>query len=201
MIADKLRRIQPSGEGSEPRYFPCSVTLKSGANVECVYLCEAISWFALWGVWPEDARGKRSINVEDIADLQESVFRLPARFANRIYRAGESGMGYTIFVVEFGDGTHAAYGTGNAVDFITYPPGQSAATVKHLSRRGRRSRPAETRDEASGAGSRQRTLNDLWRGLWRLRPPCVAEALAKADGRPLPPVDNLGVPLYLFITR
>jgi hypothetical protein len=25
--------------------------------------------------------------------------------------------------------------------------------------------------------------------------------LAKADGRPLPPVDNLGAPLYLFITR
>jgi hypothetical protein len=97
-----------------------------------VYLCEAISWFASWGVWPENDRGKRSINVEDVADLQESVFRLPAKFANRIYRAGESGMGYTIFVIEFGDGTRAAYGTGNAVDFITYPTGQSAATITNV---------------------------------------------------------------------
>jgi hypothetical protein len=71
-IADKLQGIQPSGEGNWPRYFPCSVTLKSGINVECVYLCEAVSWFASWGVWPENDRGKHSINVEDIAGLQSS---------------------------------------------------------------------------------------------------------------------------------
>lgn len=75
---------------------------------------------------------QRSIKVEDIADLQESAFRLSPKFANRIYRSGESGMGYTIFVVEFGDGTRTAYGTGNAVDCITYPPGQSAATVTNV---------------------------------------------------------------------
>jgi hypothetical protein len=45
-IAEKLQRIQPSGEGSDLRYFPCSVTLKSGAIFECVYLCEAASWFS-----------------------------------------------------------------------------------------------------------------------------------------------------------
>jgi hypothetical protein len=131
-IAEKLQCIQPSGEGGELRYFPCSVTLKSGVKLECVYLCEAASWFASWGVWPEDDRAKRSINVEDIADLGESAFRLPAKFANRLYRAGESGMGYTIFVLEFRNGGRAAYVTGNVVDFITYPPGQSADTVANV---------------------------------------------------------------------
>jgi hypothetical protein len=146
-VLQMLERIEPSVEGPDLRYYPCAATLKSGTVMECVYLCEPTPWFALWGVWPEDDPGKQSISVEDIAELRESTYRLPARFANRLYRAGESGMGYTIFVVEFRDGTRAAYGTGNAVDFITYPPGQSAATVvKVLPHEGRMEQKLSTPD-------------------------------------------------------
>jgi hypothetical protein len=54
---------------------------------------------------------------------------LPARFANKLYNAGESGMGYTIFTVVFSDGTKQAYSAGNAVDFIRYPEGKGPADV------------------------------------------------------------------------
>ncbi|MCI3135027.1 hypothetical protein [Phenylobacterium aquaticum] len=38
-------------------------------------------------------------------------------------------MGYTIFTVRFRDGSSIAVGTGNAVDFIDYPEGQSPEAV------------------------------------------------------------------------
>ena len=55
--------------------------------------------------------------------LAESPRRLPARFANKLYASGESGMGYKIFTVVFADGYHQSYSSGNAVDFIRYPEG------------------------------------------------------------------------------
>lgn len=38
-------------------------------------------------------------------------------------------MGYTIFTVVFSDGFRQAYSSGNAVDFITYPPGKNPGDV------------------------------------------------------------------------
>ena len=61
--------------------------------------------------------------------LAESPRRLPAQFANKLYKSGESGMGYTIFTVIFADGSRQAYGTGNAVDFISYPEGKGQMDV------------------------------------------------------------------------
>jgi len=46
-----------------------------------------------------------------------------------LYREGESGMGYTLFEIEFTDGTRVAYGNGNAIDFLTYPPGKSGRDI------------------------------------------------------------------------
>jgi len=110
-------------------YYPCAARLKTGELVECVYLSEAETWFRSWGVWPEDDAGKRSIKLLDIESLRESRLRLPATFANQLYAAGESGMGYTIFTVEFRDGSSSAYQTGNAVDFIDYPDGKGPTDV------------------------------------------------------------------------
>ena len=86
--------------------------------------------FALAGmVWPEDDPGKKSIDIRDVADIKDSPSRLPVQFARKLYEAGESGMGYTVFTVSFSDGSHQAYVTGNAIDFIEYPDGQTPATV------------------------------------------------------------------------
>jgi hypothetical protein len=74
-------------------------------------------------------RGKSYISVADVDALAESPRRLPARFANKLYRSGESGMGRTIFTVVFADGSRQAYGAGNAVDFIRYPEGKTSSDV------------------------------------------------------------------------
>lgn len=55
--------------------------------------------------------------------------RLPVCFANELYAAGESGMGYRVFVIEFRDGTGQAYHTGGAVDFLEYPDSKGPEDV------------------------------------------------------------------------
>ena len=57
-----------------------------------------------------------------VVSVRESRFRLPARFANEIYRAGETGFGYTAFTLVFPLGYRRNYTVpGSAVDFLEYP--------------------------------------------------------------------------------
>lgn len=129
-LSADLAKIPPSGgQDAGLLYYPCDALLKNGSALDCVYLCEEVSWFKTWGVWPEEDRGKTSLSVTDVRELRESRHRLPAKFANELYAHGESGMGYTIFTVEFRDGSRRAYVNGNAIDFIDYPPGKSAQDV------------------------------------------------------------------------
>jgi len=72
---------------------------------------------------------KSHISIADVDALAESPRRLPAKFANELYKSGESGMGYTIFTVVFADGSRQAYLTGNAVDFIRYPEGKTSGDI------------------------------------------------------------------------
>ena len=127
-LKEALQRVEPVGEGSLT-YWPCEVLTKAGEWIDCVYLAKADEWYPIWGVWPGQDTGKYQLSVDQIADLRESPCRLPARFANEIYAAGESGMGYTLFEIEFNDGSRVAYGNGNAIDFITYPPGKTGAQI------------------------------------------------------------------------
>lgn len=105
------------------------VTLQDGTVLDRVYLAEAQPWFRHWGVWPEEDQGKRYLDLGSVTAIADSPSRLPAAVANTLYAEGESGMGYTIFTVQFRDGSSVAVVTGNAVDFIAYPPGQSMETV------------------------------------------------------------------------
>jgi hypothetical protein len=116
-----LESIEPSRDG-DVLYYPCSVRLKNGESLQCVYIIPEIPYIRQWGIYPEDDRGKSWIRVEDVVQVKESRSRLPTRFANELYRHGESGMGYTIFTIVFSDGSRHACVTGNAVDFIRYPP-------------------------------------------------------------------------------
>jgi hypothetical protein len=109
----KLRRITPA----QSIYFPVVVTLRTGEQRDAVYLSPAIPWFEQWAVWPDEDAGKRSLSLEDILDFEESPTRLPPEFAEVLYAAGESGMGYQIFQLHFRDGSTASFGTGNAIDF------------------------------------------------------------------------------------
>jgi hypothetical protein len=123
-----LFAIEPSICG-DLQYRPCTVTLKNGDVSDIVYVVPADPYIRQWGVWPENDRGKKSVRIEDVASIEESPIRLPPKFANELYNAGESGMGYTIFTVVFSDGERHAYSAGGAVDFIRYPSGKGPANV------------------------------------------------------------------------
>jgi len=110
-------------------YWPCAALGRDGAWREAVYFAEATAWFRSWGVWPREDAGKQEIAAESIVDVRDSQLRLPARFAAELYAAGESGMGYTLFEMEFSDGSRAAQATGNAVDFVAYPAGKGPHDV------------------------------------------------------------------------
>jgi hypothetical protein len=116
-VEKQLAGIQPSVWESM-KYFPCSAILKSGERLDRVYLVSQAYFVRYWGIYPEDAPGKLHVSIQDVVNVEESPSRLPATLANKLYRAGESGMGYTVFTVVFRDGSRQAYVTGGAVDFI-----------------------------------------------------------------------------------
>lgn len=122
-LRHQLVEIEPSREGAV-KYFPCDVVLKTGERVDCVYLISLADYLKLWRFYPDRGRDKGYLEVEDIASIADSRFRLPAKFANILHACGESGMGYIIFTVEFRTGFKQAYVTGDVGDdFVRYPDG------------------------------------------------------------------------------
>src|ERR1700733_7261242 len=102
-IRKALASIEPSLDG-DISYFPCSVLLANGQSLDTVYIVPEKPYIKYWGIYPEDDKGKSWIRIEDVIKVVESPTRLPAGFANEIYKGGESGMGYTIFTVVFNNG-------------------------------------------------------------------------------------------------
>jgi hypothetical protein len=137
-VREALKGIEPSRDG-ELAYYPCRAVLKSGQACDTVYIVPEEPYVKQWGVYPENDSGKRWIRMEDIAEVMESPIRLPAQFANEIYRYGMLERGYTIFTVVFADGVRQAYASGNAVDFICYPigygPKDVVAVIPHEGRK------------------------------------------------------------------
>lgn len=127
-LAKSLAMIEPS-RFDDLLYCPCKVILTDGTSLDTVYVQQEDDYLKTWGVYPEDDIHKYSIRVTDVRSLESSPTRLPARFATKIYDGGESGMGVNRFVVLFADGTRQAYVSGNAVDFIPYPPGKGPRDV------------------------------------------------------------------------
>src|ERR1700736_2218064 len=80
----QLDRIMPSVNGSVD-YFPCSVTLTSGDGVDLVYIVDAESYINAWGVWPDEDRGKRAIQIQQVREIKPSPKRLPLNFAQQMY--------------------------------------------------------------------------------------------------------------------
>ncbi len=127
-VRSALFAIEPAISGGL-EYRPCTVTLLNGDVSDIVYVVEAARYIRQWGIWPEEDSAKRSVRIENVAAIQESPCRLPARFANELYQAGESGMGYSIFTIVFADETRQACVAGNAIDFVRYPPDKGPGDV------------------------------------------------------------------------
>jgi hypothetical protein len=122
LIKQQFAAIEPSVEGPI-KLFPCDVLLKTGEQIDCVYLISLQDYVKRWRFYPSRGRDKGFVEIEEIASVAESRFRLPARFANLLHAQGESGMGYLIFTVLFRSGFKQAYLTQDGEDFITYPDG------------------------------------------------------------------------------
>ena len=150
-LADELAAVEPSHDG-RLEYRPCRVTLRDGRVLDRVYVVEADEYFRLWGVWPENDRAKRSLALDDVAHIESSPVRLPACCADKVYVAGESGMGYMVFVVVLNDGRHLPFLTGNAVDFPALPEGVGTSDVADvLPHEGRERLTDATRADQRGA--------------------------------------------------
>lgn len=127
-LREDLRIITPSRDG-DLTYWPCSARMKDGTVLVCVYVVPEGPYIKKWGIYPQHDRGKSYISVSDVDALAESPRRLPAQFANYLYKSGESRMGRNLFTVVFADGSRQAYDGGNTVDFIRYPEGMGQSDV------------------------------------------------------------------------
>jgi len=124
-VLQKLDQIEGGVWG-----IPCSVTLIDGACHD-VCLASENRRYSDKGNW---------LNPNQVAEIRESKCRLPARFARIIKDAGESGMGYHVYVVELSDGTEFAHVAGNlTIDLLHYPVGYGPEDVANV-------RPHEGRD-------------------------------------------------------
>jgi len=123
--------VEPSIDG-DLEYRPCLVHLHDGRALDRVYVVQAEPYVRLWGIWPEHDQGKRSLSIDEVAQITESPSRLPARLATKMYEAGESGMGYCRFVLTLRDGRQLHYVMGDAVDFVELPSGVTPDDVLDL---------------------------------------------------------------------
>jgi hypothetical protein len=140
-LKEQLQKIVPSHDGSL-EYRPCQVKLKDGRLINNVYIVDYDNYLRMWGVLPKDDPGKNYILIEDVTEIRESPNRLPARLANQLYEAGESGMGYCLFKVILDNGQSIDVVTGNAVDFIPLPNGMTTNNIKDVqAHRGSRENP------------------------------------------------------------
>lgn len=122
-LLSALRAIEPSRDRAL-LYYPCRAKLRFGAVVEHLYLVEATEFVRNWG-----DIDRPTVAIDDVVCVEESPDRLPPRIADAIYAAGESGMGYCVFTLEFSDGSSQAYVTGNAVDFVPMPDRKNGADI------------------------------------------------------------------------
>lgn len=130
-LLNELMLIEPSRDG-ELEYRPGMAFMRNGKRYDRVYFVETKPYKKIWGVWPEEDSGKKCISFSEVIGVQESPYRLPAKLANKMYGAGESGMGYCIFTLILKDGRKLFYSMGNAIDFPDLPPGVSPEMVIDL---------------------------------------------------------------------
>jgi hypothetical protein len=129
----QLRSIEPSTNFGR-MFYPCAVGLKDGSVLRRVYFVDGKTFgsFSHHKNPPEDVPGVRRISSAAVDSIQESPDRLPVRFANLLYREGETGMGYYVFTVVFSRWSKKDFLTGGFVDFIDYPPGRRPADVREV---------------------------------------------------------------------
>ena len=128
---EQLLRVTPSKDWAM-EYRPCQVTLKNGDIIDNVFIQEEEIYLKAWGVMPDSDPGKRFVLIEEVSDIRESPNRIRPELANKIYKAGESGMGYSLHKLILDNGQTIDICTGNAVDFVSLPNGLTVKNIKDV---------------------------------------------------------------------
>lgn len=143
-LLTQLRDVLPSIDG-EVEYRPCRVQLaESGEWRDRVYLVEAHSYVRLWGL--DHGGGREYVPIRSVLRIENSPTRLSPALANKLYAAGESGMGYCVFTLVARNGQRIPCLTGGAVDWVQLPDGLVPGDVVDVI-------PHEGRDEPTHAGT------------------------------------------------
>ncbi len=130
-----FQRIAPSF--TEYVHRPCTLVLHNGEPVERALCIEEGRGFHTSG-W---------IHPDEVAEVCECKTRLPPHLATKLYRAGESGMGYLLFTLELYSGADFVYVIGGGADFLDLPEGATTADIKDV-------HPHEGRERANRDGYR-----------------------------------------------
>ena len=115
LLATELKSITPSVK-KQVKLYPCLATLTDGRQLDGVYMIAAGDFLKI-----EDPESRTVLPLGRVAHIEESPTRLPAKLADKIYRSGESAMGYYLFTLVFDNGEHLPCRTGDSVDFVDLP--------------------------------------------------------------------------------
>lgn len=127
----QLSLFKPSRNG-ELLHYPARVRTQDGTWFDDVLIAESSAYLSVWGVWPDQDSGKKHVGIDTITEILESPNRLPARWADLLYEAGESGMGYQLFAIRYADSSISYHLSGNLVDFVAFPEGKAAGDIKSV---------------------------------------------------------------------
>ncbi|NKI30430.1 hypothetical protein [Croceivirga thetidis] len=145
-LKDQLLAVKPSRDWTM-EYRPCQVKLKNGEILDRVYLSASEPYMRTWGVMPDQDSGKKYVLIEDVEEIKESPYRMPVHLANKLYKAGESGMGYCLYKMQFDNGKTIEVSSGNAVDFPPIPNGLKSENIKDVfPHEGSRKNPINSHD-------------------------------------------------------
>lgn len=128
----QLDAIEPSEVEPGLLVHPCSAELNDGVVLERVYLMTAATSKRRLGYDGSTLPDSNWISKDSVASITESPARLPVRFANEIYRAGETHYGCYIFTLVFSIWVQRGYLVGGFVDFLDFPRGHGPSDVKEV---------------------------------------------------------------------
>lgn len=141
--------IEPGAWGT-----PCSIVLLDGRSFD-----RCLAWEN-----PRYGDAGNWINPNAVATLFECTTRMPGRFARLIKSAGESGMGYHIYVVRLADGNSFVHVAPNlGIDLVDLPAGYTHNDIVGVE-------PHEGRERSKSEGYRQ--LSDSFASLEFVRSRC-----------------------------
>lgn len=125
-ILDQLRGVAHTWTGAV-WHVPCRALLHSGQVIERLLVVRSASgrFLKARGVDRLDA-----VKLDDVAVLEDSPWRLPAAYAEKLHRAPRTCMGGIHVTLDFRDGSSCLFLLDHSVvEFPDYPAGLGAADV------------------------------------------------------------------------